>query len=67
MNGLSGALAAALGMFLLSFRFVWILNAIIPKLSKSKLARAILDAVNVAAVALIAAVCINMGKETLTD
>jgi len=67
MNGLSGALAATLGIFLPSFLFVWIMNPIIPKLSKSKVARAILDAVNVAAVALIAAVCIDMSKETLTD
>jgi len=67
MNGVTGALAATLGIFLPSFLFVWLLNPIIPKLSKSKLARAILDAVNVAAVALIAAVCIEMSKETLTD
>jgi len=34
---------------------------------KSKWISAFLDAVNVAAVALIVAVCIEMGKETLTD
>ena len=34
---------------------------------KSKLFGAFLDAVNVAAVALILAVCIHMGKDTLTD
>lgn len=34
---------------------------------KSKIIGAILDAVNVAAVALILAVCIEMGKDTLTD
>jgi chromate transporter len=34
---------------------------------KSKIIGAILDAVNIAAVALIVAVCFQMGKDTLTD
>jgi chromate transporter len=34
---------------------------------KSKIIGAILDAVNVAAVALIVAVCVEMAKDTLTD
>lgn len=67
MNGLSGAILATVGMFLPSFLFVWLLNPIIPKLSKSKIARAILNAVNVAAVALIVAVCITMAQETLIE
>lgn len=67
MNGVAGALAATIGIFLPSFLFVLILNPIIPKMRKSKIIGAILDAVNVAAVALILAVCIEMGKDTLTD
>jgi chromate transporter len=67
MNGISGAIAATLGIFLPSFFFVLILNPLIPKMRKSKIIRVILDAVNVAAVALILAVCIEMGKDTLTD
>lgn len=67
MNGVSGALAATLGIFLPSFLFVLILNPLIPKMRKSKIIGAFLDAVNVAAVALIVAVCIEMGKDTLTD
>ena len=67
MNGISGALAATIGIFLPSFLFVLILNPLIPKMRQSKLISAFLDAVNVAAVALILAVCIEMGKETLTD
>lgn len=67
MNGASGALAATLGIFLPSFLFVLILNPLLPKMRKSKLIRAFLDAVNVAAVALIIAVCITMGRDTLTD
>jgi chromate transporter len=67
MNGIYGALAATIGIFLPSFLFVLLLNPLIPKMRKSKWISAFLDAVNVAAVALIIAVCIEMGKETLTD
>jgi len=67
MNGAAGALAATLGIFLPSFLFVLLLNPLIPKMRKSKVVSAFLDAVNVAAVALIIAVCIDMSKDTLTD
>lgn len=67
LNGVWGALAATVGIFLPSFVFVAILNPLMPKLRKSKVISALLDAVNIAAVALIAAVCIEMGKDTLTD
>jgi chromate transporter len=67
MNGASGSLAATLGIFLPSFLFVLLLNPLIPKMRKSKVVGAFLDAVNVAAVALIIAVCINMSKDVLTD
>ncbi|WP_190810624.1 chromate efflux transporter [Flagellimonas sp. S3867] len=67
INGISGALMATLGIFLPSFLFVLILNPLIPKMRKSKIIGSILDAVNVAAVALIVAVCVEMGKDTLTD
>ena len=67
MNGMSGALAATLGIFLPSFLFVLILNPLIPKMRKSKVIGAFLDAVNVAAVALIIVVCLEMSKDTLMD
>jgi chromate transporter len=67
MNGVSGAIAATLGIFLPSFLFVLLLNPLIPRMRKSKVISAFLDAVNVAAVALIILVCFNMGKDTLTD
>lgn len=63
LDGLSGALLATLGIFLPSFLFVLILNPLIPKMRKSKAIRAFLDAVNIASVALIAAVCIQMCLE----
>lgn len=65
LNGIGGAIAATIGIFLPSFLFVLILNPLIPKMRKSKWIRAMLDAVNVAAVALIVGVCIKMGQETL--
>jgi chromate transporter len=67
MHGMAGAIAATLGIFLPSFLFVLILNPFIPKMRKSKIIGAILDAVNVAAVALIVAVCIEMAKDSLMD
>ncbi|RKF04897.1 chromate transporter [Tenacibaculum lutimaris] len=67
MNGITGALVATVGIFLPSFFFVLVLNPLIPKMRKSKLIGAILDSVNVAAVALIIAVCITMAKDTISD
>ena len=67
MNGITGAITATIGIFLPSFFFVLVLNPLIPKMRNSKIMGAILDTVNVAAVALILAVCIEMGKDTLTD
>lgn len=67
MNGILGAIAATIGIFLPSFIFVLIFNPLIPKMRKSKIFGAVLDAVNVASVALIIAVCIEMTKDTLTD
>lgn len=67
MNGFWGAIAATFGIFLPSFIFVAILNPLIPKMRKSKIIASFLDAVNVAAVAVIVAVCVEMGKDTLTD
>lgn len=67
MNGITGAIAATLGIFIPSFLLVLILNPLIPKMRKSKIIGAILDAVNVAAIALIIAVSVEMAKDTLTD
>ena len=65
MAGWSGALAASLGIFLPSFLFVWILNPLVPKMRKSKVLGFFLDSVNVAAVAVMVNVLIEMGRETL--
>jgi len=65
--GMPGAAVATLGIFLPSFLFVWVLNPIIPRLRESAWASAFLDAVNVAAVALMAAVTVELGMATLTS
>lgn len=67
LNGVKGAIVATLGIFIPSFVFVLIVNSLISKMRKSNIIGAVLDAVNVAAVALIIAVCIEMVKDTLID
>ena len=67
INGVSGALAATLGIFLPSFFFVWLLNPIVPKLRKSTLASGFLDAVNIGAVAIMIAVTFRLGQDILID
>ena len=67
LSGFYGALAATAGIFLPSFLFVLILNPFIPKMQKSKFLRHFLNAVNVAAVAIMLAVLLIMARETLVD
>jgi len=67
LDGVYGAVAATLGVFLPSFIFVLILNPIIPRLRKSVYISAFLDAVNIAAVALIAFVGLEMAQDAVTD
>lgn len=67
LSGLWGAIAATTGIFLPSFIFVMLLNPILPRLQESKIFRYFLNSVNVAAVAIMLAVLITMGKETLID
>ena len=67
INGLTGAIVSTIAIFLPSFLFVALLNPIVNKMRNSKLFSAFLDAVNVASVAIIVAVCFDMGKDTITD
>ena len=67
VGGFSGAVLATLGIFLPSFLFVAILNPLIPRLRKSTWAGAFLDAVNVSAVGIMAAVLLKLGYHTLVD
>ena len=65
--GLPGAVGATVGIFLPSFLFVAFLQPLIPLLRKSKYMSAFLDTVNMASVAIILAVCVDMAKASITD
>ena len=67
INGFWGAVISTVGIFLPSFVFVALLNPLVKKMRKSTLFSLFLDAVNVASVAIIVAICFIMGKETITD
>ena len=67
INGISGAIAATLGIFLPSFLLVYIFNPLIPRIRRSKMFSAFLDAANIASVALIIAICFEMALESLID
>ncbi|PVX45324.1 chromate transporter [Flavobacterium sp. 103] len=67
INDWTGALLATVGIFLPSFLFVALLNPLVKKMRNSTLFSVFLDAVNVASVAIILAVCVDMGITTITD
>ena len=67
INGVSGAMVATFAVFLPSFVFVGLLNPLIHKMRNLKLFSVFLDAVNVASVAVIVSICIQMGTETITN
>ncbi|OJU54483.1 MAG: chromate transporter [Bacteroidales bacterium 45-6] len=67
INGLAGAIVSTVAIFLPSFVFVALLNPLVKKMRGSKLFSAFLDAVNVASVAIIVAVCFQMGRDSVTD
>ena len=64
--GAGGAAVATTAIFAPSFLFVALVNPWIPRLRKSPWTAAFLDAVNVSAVALMAAVTVKLGQATLT-
>lgn len=65
--GLPGAVAATIGIFLPSFLFVTFLNPLIPRLRSSKIMSVFLDTVNVASIAIILAVCVEMFQASIID
>jgi len=67
LDGVPGAAVATLGIFLPSFFFVLMLNPLIPRLRRSVWVGAFLDAVNVAAIALMAAVTLQLGAAVLVS
>ena len=67
IGGWSGALVATAGIFLPGFGFVWMLNPLVRRLRTSRVSAAFLDAVNAAAVGLIAAVAIDLARVSLVS
>lgn len=63
--GLSGAFLATLGIFLPSFCFVVLLHPLIPKLRQSPWSAAFLDAVNISAVGIMAAVLLQLSYQAI--
>ena len=65
--GLPGAVVATLAIFVPSFALVRLLTPLIPTLRRSPATSAFMDAVNVSALGLMAAVTVELGRATLTD
>jgi chromate transporter len=67
LAGASGALVATAGIFLPAFVFVALSGPLIPRLRGSPAAGAFLDGVNVASLALMAVVTLQLGHAALVD
>ncbi len=67
LAGWPGALLATVGIFLPSFVFVAAIGPFIPRLRDSALLASLLDGVNVAALGLMAAVTLQLGREAVVD
>jgi chromate transporter len=67
LRGWAGATVATTAIFLPSFLMAGLVGALAGRIRKSKLVAAFLDGVNAAAVALMAAVVLSLGRATLMD
>lgn len=67
VGGLPGALLATVAIFLPSFIFVAVTNPLLPHLRRRWWTGALLDGVNVAAVGLMAAVTLELGRAAIID
>lgn len=67
INGVQGAVIGTVAIFLPAFLFVGLLGTFIMKLRESKLFSSFLDAVNIASISIILAVCYELGKGSITD
>ena len=66
LGGAAGAAVATIGIFLPAFVFVAASGPLIPIVRRSPSARAVLDGVNVASLALMAVVIVQLGRSALT-
>jgi len=67
LGGIRGAVISTLGIFLPAFLLVAVSGPLVPRIRKSKAAGAFLDGVNVASLALMAAVTWQLGRASLVD
>ncbi len=67
LAGGPGALLATLGIFLPAFVFVAATGPLLERMRRSEMAGAVLDAVNAAALGLMAAVLLQLGRDALVD
>ena len=67
LRGWAGSSVATVAIFLPSFFMAGLVGALAGRIRQSKLAAAFLDGVNAAAVALMAAVALSLGRATLLD
>ena len=67
LGGTPGALLATLGIFLPSFVFVALSGPLIPRMRSSPLTSGFLDGANASSFGLMAAVCGQLGRASLTD
>jgi len=67
LGGIRGAIISTVGIFLPAFLLVAISGPLVPRIRKSKPAGAFLDGVNVASLALMAAVTWELGRASLVD
>lgn len=67
VGGLPGALIATLGIFLPSFFFIPLVHPVATRLRRSPWTAPLLDGVNIAALALMAGVLVQLGQNALTD
>jgi len=67
LGGPTAATVATIGIFLPAFVFVAISGPLVPRIRRSQTAGAVLDGVNVASLALMAAVTIQLGRAAIID
>jgi chromate transporter len=67
VGGIRGAVFATVGIFLPAFVLVAASGPLVPRIRKSKIASAFLDGVNMASLALMAAVSWQVGRAALVD
>ncbi|HET7093082.1 MAG TPA: chromate efflux transporter, partial [Thermomicrobiales bacterium] len=67
VGGVPGAILATIGIFLPAFLLVGIVNPLLPRIRRSPWSAGFLDGVNAAAIGLMAAVLVSIGRDAIVD